>query len=163
LTSTEPTDDLFEHGVVHIAGPDIQIGHLLLQRCSWCGELLVDYNLIRVAAPVGQPDRPATWPVGGLVLVDGGVKAVVRHTDGDPLPPNSCVGLPARWEVARYGEPPQGAVDAVLATWAQCSPYGDPAQPLRCVNDSALNRVDNLARLAAKAVLAGPPSDRGGL
>jgi hypothetical protein len=96
-----------------------------------------------------------------LVLVDDGVKAEVRHTAGDQLPANACVGLPAPWEANQYGDPPQGAVDAVLATWARCSPDGDPAQPLRNVNDSALNRVENLARLAAQTVLAGPRNGRG--
>jgi hypothetical protein len=157
LTDPKPADDPFEHGVVHIAGLDVQIGQLLRQRCGWCAEILVDYDLDRTAVPEGQPGRPATWPVGGLVLVDGGVKVEVRHTAGDQLPPNTCVGLPAPWQIDRYGEPPQDAVAAVLATWARCSPYGDLSQPtLRSVNDSALNRVDNLARLAAQSVLAGP-------
>lgn len=139
MTTLDQTDE--QHGVVHIAGLDVQIGQMLRQRCSWCAELLVDYDLDRVAVPEGQTGRPATWPVGSLVLIDGGVKATVRHTDGDQLPPTACVGQPAPWTADRYGEPPQQAVDAVLQTWAD------------------FNRVEHLARLAAQAVLAGP---RGG-
>jgi len=43
-------------------------------------------------------------------------------------------------------------VQAVLDHWASCSPDGDPAGPLRWVNQGALNRVDNLARMAALSV-----------
>lgn len=43
-------------------------------------------------------------------------------------------------------------VQAVLAAWAAASPYSGPAQPLKSVNDSHLNSVDNLARMAAAAV-----------
>jgi hypothetical protein len=34
--------------------------------------------------------RPSTWPVGGLVEVDGGASWTVEHNDGDPLPDNCC-------------------------------------------------------------------------
>lgn len=43
-------------------------------------------------------------------------------------------------------------VQAVLDAWSRISPTGDPAAPLRSVNDGAINSVDNLARLAAAAV-----------
>lgn len=43
-------------------------------------------------------------------------------------------------------------VRAVLDQWAGIDPYGDPAGPLRLVDQGAINRVDNLARLAALAV-----------
>ncbi|SDK31097.1 hypothetical protein SAMN04488074_105127 [Lentzea albidocapillata subsp. violacea] len=163
MTAIEPTGDPFEHGVVHIAGLDVQIGQLLRQRCGWCAEVLVDYDLALTAVPEGQAGRPATWPVGGLVVVDGGVKVSVSHTAADQLPKNACVGLPAPWVADLFGEPPVATVVAVLSTWARCSPNGDPSQPLRNVNDSALNRVDNLARLAAQAVLAGPRIEPGDL
>jgi predicted DNA-binding transcriptional regulator AlpA len=44
-------------------------------------------------------------------------------------------------------------VAAVLEAWANVSPTGDPALTLRSVNDGAINRIDNLARMAAAAVL----------
>lgn len=77
-------------GVVHIAGVDTHINHRLRQRCAWCGALLLDYDLANLAVPVGQDSTPATWPVGELVMVDGGLSATVPHVDGDPLPMDAC-------------------------------------------------------------------------
>lgn len=79
--------------LVHIAGNDVQIGNRLRQRCAWCGAVLVDYDLDRVAVPEGQDPRPATWPVAELVAVDGPASWVVEHEDGQPLPDNACAVL----------------------------------------------------------------------
>jgi hypothetical protein len=77
--------------VIHIAGPDITIGgQLLRQRCAWCGALLLDYDLSRIAVPVGQDFRPGTWGEGDLVAVDGSASWTVEHEDGDPLPDGAC-------------------------------------------------------------------------
>ena len=76
--------------VIHIAGPHVTIGPLMRQRCLWCGYLLIDYDLERIAVPEGQDPTPATWPHGELVLVDGNVSTLVDHKDHDPLPPGSC-------------------------------------------------------------------------
>lgn len=82
-------------GVVHIAGPDVQIGSVRRQRCAWCGVLLDEHDLARVAAPIGQEvTTPAVWTPGGLVLVDGNMKATVSHEDGAALPDNACDRLP---------------------------------------------------------------------
>lgn len=85
--------------VVHIAGLDVEVGHLLRQRCAWCDAILVDYDLRRVAIAASTADlsdrRPATWPVGALVAVDGGYSTVREHSDGDQLPMNACVPLSA--------------------------------------------------------------------
>jgi hypothetical protein len=75
--------------VIHIAGNDVQVNAQLRQRCAWCGALLIDYNLERVSVPEGTDPRPATWPIGGLVAVDGGLSYVVEHEDG-PLPDGAC-------------------------------------------------------------------------
>lgn len=87
-------------GIVHIAGLDIQVNNLLRQRCAWCGETLIDYDLACTASPCGEkcatdeclPEyhMPATWPVGALVEVDGPVSFVVAHEDGRQLPDNAC-------------------------------------------------------------------------
>lgn len=77
-------------GVIHIAGVHVQIGERLCQRCAWCGTLLIDYDLSRIAVPVGQDPMPGIWPHGELVLVDGGMSASVEHKDGDPLPDGAC-------------------------------------------------------------------------
>ena len=79
--------------MIHIAGVDITIGPLIRQRCGWCGALLIDYDLTRIAVPAGQDPRPATWPVGDLVEVDGNLTTIVPHADGDKLPAEACARL----------------------------------------------------------------------
>lgn len=79
--------------MIHIAGVHIQVGALLRQRCGWCGATLLDFDLDRVAVPVGQDPRPATWPVGDLIAVDGNLSTVVPHDDGDSLPDGACARL----------------------------------------------------------------------
>jgi|WetSurMetagenome_2_1015567.scaffolds.fasta_scaffold380522_2 hypothetical protein len=74
----------------HFAGVEIQINTDLRQRCAWCGEMLIDYDLSRVAVPEGQDPRPSTWPVGSIVEVDGCLSYVVDHDDGSPLPADTC-------------------------------------------------------------------------
>lgn len=78
---------------IHIAGNDVQVGTQLRQRCAWCGAILVDYDLVRVAVPIGQDPRPATWPVGALVEVDGNASWVVEHEDGATIPAGACANL----------------------------------------------------------------------
>ena len=79
--------------ITRIAGADITIGPLLRQRCGWCGAVLLDYNLDRVAVPAGQDPRPGTWNLGDLVRVDGNLSTVVPHDDGDVLPADACARL----------------------------------------------------------------------
>lgn len=94
-------------GTIHIAGNDVQVGQHLRQRCAWCGEVLIDYDLARIAVPVGQDPRPSTWPPGELVLVDGPMSHTVDHRDGDQLPDNACAVLPVELTGKRPG--PSGA------------------------------------------------------
>lgn len=77
--------------VVHFAGLDLQVGDVLRQRCSWCGALLIDYDLARIAVPEGQDPRPSTWPPGRLVAVDGGASWLLDPTDR--VPAGSCADL----------------------------------------------------------------------
>ena len=88
-------------GVIHIAGPPIQIGDHLRQRCAWCGATLLDYDLSNIATPVpeGKTEpqaradgdfRPGTWLPGGLIAIDGPLSYLVPHTDGDRLPDSAC-------------------------------------------------------------------------
>jgi hypothetical protein len=81
---------LYVGPVTHIAGPDIQVGSLLRQRCAWCGVIMTDYDLTRVMVPEGQDPRPATWAQGVLVRRDGCAWFVVEHEDGADLPADSC-------------------------------------------------------------------------
>lgn len=79
--------------VIHIAGLDVEVGPYLRQRCAWCGSVLVDYDLRRVAVPVGMDPKPSTWQIGSLVEVDGHISSVVEHKDGDQLPTGCCGAL----------------------------------------------------------------------
>lgn len=81
--------------LIHIAGNDVQVGRHLRQRCAWCGAVLADYALDRIAVLEGQDPRPATWPVGDLVAVDGPLSYVVEHEDGQQLPADACGVLDA--------------------------------------------------------------------
>jgi len=78
--------------VTHIAGADIIIGgRRLRQRCSWCGAILLDYDLANVAVQVVPGDEampPATWPVGRLVRVRGGMSESLPESD--QLPDDAC-------------------------------------------------------------------------
>lgn len=97
---TQPAPTVATGAVVHIAAPYARIGIRLRQRCLWCGAVLLDYDLDRTASPCGeacqaagcQPDnhRPATWPAGSLVEVEGNARSVVPHEDGADLPANAC-------------------------------------------------------------------------
>lgn len=74
--------------VIHIVGVDVQVGDQLRQRCSWCGAVLIDYDLTRVATIDGKP--PATFPVGELLAIEGAMAWTVDHNAGDQLPDGCC-------------------------------------------------------------------------
>lgn len=76
--------------VTHIAGAQVQVGSHLRQRCSWCGAILGDYDLTRIAVPEGQDPRPGMWETGKLVRVDGPVSWIVEHEEGADLPGDAC-------------------------------------------------------------------------
>lgn len=84
-------------GIVHIVGAPVRVGHQLRQRCAWCGALILDYDLTRLAVhtdelnPVGV--EPATWPAGDLVEVNGRVSVLVPHRNGSPLPAGACASI----------------------------------------------------------------------
>lgn len=82
-----------DKGVIHIAGPDIQIDTQLRQRCAWCGAVLFDYALDHIAVPEGQDSRPGTWPVGKLVEIEDNGSWVVPHIEGEQLPLNACARI----------------------------------------------------------------------
>lgn len=77
----------------HIASPVVTINDRhLRQRCGWCGVVLLEYDLARVAVPVGTDPMPATWPAGSLVTVDG--SAQVSLNGVDRLPDDACARNP---------------------------------------------------------------------
>lgn len=79
----------------HIAGPAITACGRLIQRCSLCGEKLVDSKGVMVQANEdGTFDPIPTWEVGRLVQVEGGNPT--RYSllpDTDKLPEDSCLDL----------------------------------------------------------------------
>jgi hypothetical protein len=87
-------------GIVHIAGPVLQVGNQLRQRCGWCGAVLLDYDLANTLSPCddrcqadgcrSEHHRPGTWPAGELVEVAGPASVVLPHEDGAELPANAC-------------------------------------------------------------------------
>lgn len=77
--------------VTHIAGPAINAAGRTIQRCSLCGEKLVDDK--DCAAPEGSGPI-GTWQVGRLVQVEAGNPT--RYSlleDTDVLPKDSCLEL----------------------------------------------------------------------
>jgi hypothetical protein len=79
--------------ITHIAGAQVQVGSRLRQRCSWCGAVLCDYDLTRIAVLAGQDPTPGMWETGRLVEVDGNASWVVEHEEGAEIPANACARL----------------------------------------------------------------------
>lgn len=82
--------------MTHVAGLVIHIGPLMRQRCAWCGAVLIDYNLSRiaVACPDGEaPSAPATWEVGALIVVDGNASYLAKDQGDEKLPDDACALL----------------------------------------------------------------------
>jgi hypothetical protein len=81
--------------VTHIAGPAITACGRTIQRCSLCGEKLVDdKNCAMPLREDGTADSIGTWEVGRLVQVEGGNPT--RYSllpDTDKLPEDSCLAL----------------------------------------------------------------------
>lgn len=76
--------------VTHIAGEQLTIdGRWTRQRCGWCGEILMEFDLARVAVPADQPGPPAMWPTGELVTRDGNASWVVDPAPAS-LPDDAC-------------------------------------------------------------------------
>jgi hypothetical protein len=82
-------------GLVHIAGHHVQIDTHVRQRCGWCGTLLLDYPLDRLAVPEDQNPSPHTWPTGHLIEVTTDASWEIPHRDDDRLPANTCAHLDA--------------------------------------------------------------------
>jgi hypothetical protein len=79
--------------ITHFAGLKVQVGTRLRQRCAWCGAMLADYDLQRIAVPLGQDPTPGMWAPEELVRVEGNAYFAVEHKDGDDVPADSCAML----------------------------------------------------------------------
>jgi hypothetical protein len=85
--------------MIHFAGIGIRIGNLVRQRCSWCGELIEDFDLslimVRLKEDGSPGEGPRPWAEGALVSVEkrgGGVtqKVVVGHVGDESIPAGTC-------------------------------------------------------------------------
>jgi len=89
----------------HIVGPVIQLGPLRRQRCSWCGHLLADEDLTRMAWPLNpdgtDPGPPQMWPAGEVLAIDGPVRWIIQQESwpesieapGEKRLPDGCCAL----------------------------------------------------------------------
>lgn len=81
--------------VTHIAGGWVEISGRVVQRCSWCGEKLIDS--LGAALPIkedGSFNMIATWPPGKMVRVTQGSPTIsVVLDECDDLPDDSCADL----------------------------------------------------------------------
>lgn len=72
--------------MTHIAGFAVILdGRFQRQICAWCGEILIDNDLSKMASTDGR--APAFWECGCIVEVDGNCSSKL---DVDRLPDNSC-------------------------------------------------------------------------
>ena len=72
--------------MTHIASQPVVIdGCFMRQRCAWCGAILLDYDLSRMASIDGKP--PAAWETGALVESDDNRQSLVVS---DQLPDATC-------------------------------------------------------------------------
>lgn len=93
--------------VIHVAAQTLRAGTVRRQRCSWCGALIGEVDLARIARPLEpgedpdhpEPWEPAEWSPGSLVSISGVWPVVLRAVepilrDGEPqIPEGSCMDL----------------------------------------------------------------------
>lgn len=89
----------------HIVAPPLTMdsqsrGRVLRQRCLWCGTLVLEVELDRVAVQLpadgSEPKPIGTWEPGAVVRVSDGnprVSALVEVGPDDLLPADACANL----------------------------------------------------------------------
>ena len=96
----------------HVASNDVSVSdRWVRQRCVWCGLLLVDVDVTRIAMPIEQYDEAlqgvdrndgaavlralvSVWPAGRLVDVSGTNPTVTTLLDeSDRFPDDACMAL----------------------------------------------------------------------
>jgi hypothetical protein len=94
-------------GVIHFAGAALRAVSIIRQRCAWCGALISETDLDRVAWQVGEDGQNAENPFinddgtpkdqwQGLVWVSDGnprIQIAVPHSADGTIPVGSCMDL----------------------------------------------------------------------
>lgn len=91
-------------GITHIAGANVIIFNIFQrQRCEWCGIVLQEYDLRRIAVRSDDPNKlPGHWEPGSLVRVDGHVSAAIVNPetiDGMVQLPMDCCAFDPKSQV----------------------------------------------------------------
>ena len=106
-----------ETGVTHIALDAVWVNERWMrQRCGWCGEILLDYDLKRLQTLDGDEEPPAQFPVGTLVYTLAGAKCFVGNVDR--LPDDCCATVETKALDAVQPKPPIEFEEGV--------PFGEP-------------------------------------
>lgn len=92
--------------LVHLAGPPIRVRNVIRQRCAWCGAVLQEDDLDRIAwvaeegaedeHPLIEPDGTPKARWAGLVAVEEGnptAKWAVEESADREVPSDSCMAL----------------------------------------------------------------------
>ena len=65
----------------HVVGISVETRGIRRQRCAWCGALLQEDDLSRMAWALNEdgsdPGPPSEWPVAEILRIDGNVLRVV--------------------------------------------------------------------------------------
>jgi hypothetical protein len=95
--------------VSHVPAHAITFGGThVRQRCAWCGYVLIDADLTRIAVWGESADKPfPVWPVDGLARVTTGggftgTEAIELEED-EPVPDDCCMRVPPELTLAVAG------------------------------------------------------------
>lgn len=116
--------------LTHIAGPAVNIGGRVVQRCAVCGELLGDSkNQMGPVGPNGELTQIPTWRTGGLIeTTEGNPKRFtdVGHlAESGELPSSLCLARErARYQVGDVVEsnsPDMPIIGVIVAVFPKLS------------------------------------------
>ena len=89
--------------IIHFAGQTMTFGSVQRQRCLWCGALIDERDLARVAVQVDpsaseevqreEAVRTAELKWSGLVAIDGNARWAVDDPEDGNAPERSCMQL----------------------------------------------------------------------
>lgn len=93
--------------LVHLAAAAIRVKSVIRQRCAWCGALIDEHDLERIAWQddgsgqnplIDEDGTPRERWAGLVAVVDGNptMKWAVDHPDDHEVPPDSCMALDPR-------------------------------------------------------------------